>query len=159
MEARLVQDHLRDNKAALAVYVQPLPPPPLLVCMCSWFYGRVKLCINFVILHKASLLAKFYSADADEPIIMVIGGYNGGGLNDVEEVKLNASLENECPVPNTFHPKYVLDAVGANLSEDNTKFAHRWSFFKYFSCLRWYAYSLRRILWSLYLYDQHVLDL
>jgi len=48
---------------------------------------------------------------------MVIGGYNnGGGLNDVEEVKLNASLENECPVPNTFHPKYVYDAVGANMN-------------------------------------------
>ena len=129
MEGRLVQDHLRDNKAALAVYVQPLPPPPLplpplLVCMCSWFYGRVKLCINFVILHKVSLLAKFYSADADEPIIMVIGGYNGGGLNDVEEVKLNASLENECPVPITFNPKWVSKAVGANMSEYKCIIAH-----------------------------------
>ena len=111
-----------------------------------WYYGRVKLCINFVILHKAFLLAKFYSADADEPIIMVIGGYsyNGGGLNDVEEVKLNASSENECPVQDTFPSKFI-DAVGANMSEDNYIFAHRCSFFKNFSFLRWYTDSLWRI--------------
>ena len=57
---------------------------------------------------------------------MVIGGRNGSFLNDVEEVKLNASLENSCPVPDTFH---VSEAAGGNMSEDNQKIAHCWSFF------------------------------
>ena len=56
---------------------------------------------------------------------MVIGGRDGSNFfNDVEEVKLNASLENECPVPNTFNPKYVYNAVGANMSEYKCIIAH-----------------------------------
>ena len=51
---------------------------------------------------------------------MVIGGYNGGHLDAVEEVKLNSSIGNDCPVPDKF-PVKISSAVGANMSEDHSR--------------------------------------
>ena len=52
---------------------------------------------------------------------MVIGGYDRGRLrlDAVEEVKLNSSTENDCPVPDKF-PVKISHAMGANMSEDQS---------------------------------------
>ena len=55
---------------------------------------------------------------------MVIGGFDKESsilpsttLNNVEEIKLNSSVGNNCPIPDVF-PVSISRAVGANMSED-----------------------------------------
>ena len=56
--------------------------------------------------------------------IMVIGGFNATSsidptttLNNMEEIKLNSSVGNNCPVPDVF-PVRISRAMGANMSEN-----------------------------------------
>ena len=66
---------------------------------------------------KTALLIQYNKADAGESIFMVISGLTlHGRTNNVEEIKMNSSQENGCPVPNGF-PVTIYGAVGANMSE------------------------------------------
>ena len=45
---------------------------------------------------------------------MVIGGYVGRRSDDVEELRMNSSVQNDCPVAERF-PVTIDGAVGANM--------------------------------------------
>ena len=49
---------------------------------------------------------------------MVIGGYNGRRNDYIEELKMNSSLEDGCPVTDRL-PVTIDGAVGANMGGDN----------------------------------------
>ena len=68
---------------------------------------------------KKTLLSQCYLADPETTIFMVIGGFPQ--TNSVEELKMNSSQENGCPVPNNF-PVMSYGAVGANMSEHKQLF-------------------------------------
>ena len=47
---------------------------------------------------------------------MVIGGYGRRPSDDVEELRMNSSVQNDCPVPERF-PVTIDGAVGANMGK------------------------------------------
>ena len=69
------------------------------------------------LLKKSTKLTVCSASEPEEPIFMVIGGYVGRGSDDVEELRMNSSVQNDCPVPERF-PVIIYGAVGANMGKN-----------------------------------------
>ena len=68
---------------------------------------------------------------------MVIGGFHAYRNDDIEELKMNSSLEDGCPVTDRL-PVTVDGAVGANMGGDD------YVFYRFHLCLATSCLTLRR---------------